>query len=137
MSFDDVVRSALDTLPPHIAAALRNVAVVVEDENAEDPDLYGLFDGIPLTEGGPAPGELPNRIAIYRRPLEDDFPDDGRAPRRDPHHRAPRARPLLRPRRGSPLGAGLRMTTALELLTWAALGLGVVVVAVFLFARRR
>ena len=30
MSFDDVVRSALDTLPPHIAAALRNVAVVVE-----------------------------------------------------------------------------------------------------------
>jgi hypothetical protein len=29
------------------------------------------------------------------------------------------------------------MTTAMELLTWAALGLGVVVVAVFLFARRR
>ena len=76
MSFDDVVRSALDTLPPHIAAALRNVAVVVEDENAEDPDLYGLFDGIPLTEGGPAPGELPNRIAIYRRPLEADFAEE-------------------------------------------------------------
>lgn len=76
MSFDDVVRSALDTLPPHIAAALRNVAVVVEEENPDDPYLYGLFDGIPLTEGGPGPGELPNRIAIYRRPLEDDFPDD-------------------------------------------------------------
>ena len=30
MSFDDVVRSALDSLPPHLAAALRNVAVVVE-----------------------------------------------------------------------------------------------------------
>jgi hypothetical protein len=29
------------------------------------------------------------------------------------------------------------MTTAVELLSWAALGLGVVVVAVFLFARRR
>jgi hypothetical protein len=29
------------------------------------------------------------------------------------------------------------VTTALELLTWAALGLGVVVVALFLFARRR
>ena len=75
MSFDDVVRSALDTLPPHLAAALRNVAVVVEDENPDDPDLYGLFDGVPLTEGGPGPGELPSRIAIYRRPLEDDFPD--------------------------------------------------------------
>jgi predicted Zn-dependent protease with MMP-like domain len=76
MSFDDVVRSALDTLPPHIAAALRNVAVVVEDENPDDPDLYGLFDGIPITEGGPGPGELPNRISVYRRPLEDDFLDE-------------------------------------------------------------
>jgi len=64
MSFDDVVRSALDTLPPHLAEALRNVAVVVEDENPEDPDLYGLFDGIPLTEGGPGPGDLPNRPEI-------------------------------------------------------------------------
>lgn len=76
MSFDDVVRSALDALPPHIAEALRNVAVVVEDENPEEPDLYGLFDGVPLTEGGPAPGELPNRIAIYRLPLQADFPDE-------------------------------------------------------------
>ena len=76
MSFEDVVRSALDTLPPHIAAALRNVAVVVEEENADDPDLYGLFEGIPLTEGGPGPGDLPNRIAIYRAPLEADFDDE-------------------------------------------------------------
>jgi predicted Zn-dependent protease with MMP-like domain len=76
MSFEDVVRSALDTLPPDIAGALRNVAVVVEDENPDDPDLYGLFEGIPLTEGGPGPGDLPNRIAVYRRPLEADFPDE-------------------------------------------------------------
>jgi predicted Zn-dependent protease with MMP-like domain len=75
MSFDDVVRSALDSLPPHIADILRNVAVVVEEENAEDPDLYGLFEGIPLTEGGPGPGDLPNRISVYRIPLESDFPD--------------------------------------------------------------
>jgi predicted Zn-dependent protease with MMP-like domain len=75
VSFDDVVRAALDSLPPHIAGALRNVAVVVEDENPGDPDLYGLFEGIPLTEGGPGAGDLPNRIAIYRRPLEADFAD--------------------------------------------------------------
>jgi len=73
--FDDVVREALDSLPAELAAGLRNVAVVVEDENADDPDLYGLFDGVPLTEGGPVPGELPNHISIYRRPLEDDFTD--------------------------------------------------------------
>jgi predicted Zn-dependent protease with MMP-like domain len=75
MTFDDVVRSALDSLPADLGAALRNVAVVVEDENPEDPDLYGLFEGVPLTEGGPGPGELPSRIAIYRRPLEADFDD--------------------------------------------------------------
>ncbi len=76
MRFDDVVRSALDALPPEIAAGLENVAVVVEDENADDPDLYGLFDGVPLTEGGPDAGDLPNRISIYRLPLEGDFPDE-------------------------------------------------------------
>lgn len=78
MSFEDHVRNALDALPPHLAAALRNVAVVVEDENQEEPDLYGLFDGVPLTDGGPGPGDLPARIAVYRRPLQADFadPDD-------------------------------------------------------------
>jgi predicted Zn-dependent protease with MMP-like domain len=76
MRFEDVVRSALDGLPPEIAAGLRNVAVVVEEEYADDPDLYGLFEGVPLTEGGPGAGDLPNRIAIYRVPLEADFPDE-------------------------------------------------------------
>ena len=72
MRFDDVVREALASLPPNIAAALRNVAVVVEDEDPQDPDLYGVFDGVPLAEGGPAPGDLPNRIAIDRLPLAAD-----------------------------------------------------------------
>jgi predicted Zn-dependent protease with MMP-like domain len=75
VTFEDHVRNALDGVPPNIAAALRNVAVVVEDENADDPDLYGLFDGVPLTDGGPGPGDLPARIAVYRLPLQDDFPD--------------------------------------------------------------
>jgi predicted Zn-dependent protease with MMP-like domain len=50
--FDEHVRAALDALPPQLAAALQNVAVVVEDENPEDPDLFGLYDGVPLTERG-------------------------------------------------------------------------------------
>jgi predicted Zn-dependent protease with MMP-like domain len=76
MTFDDAVRRALDSLPAEIAAALRNVAVVIEDEHPDDPDLYGLFDGVPLTEAGDDSGQLPGTISIYRRPLEDDFPDD-------------------------------------------------------------
>jgi predicted Zn-dependent protease with MMP-like domain len=75
MTFDDHVRAALDELPPHLASALRNVAVVVEDENPEDPDLLGLYQGVPLPERGDDVGLLPDKISIYRIPLEESFPD--------------------------------------------------------------
>jgi predicted Zn-dependent protease with MMP-like domain len=74
VTFDDHVRAALDELPPHIAAALKNVAVVVEDENPEDPDLFGLYHGVPLPERGDMSGQLPDTISIYRIPLEESFP---------------------------------------------------------------
>jgi predicted Zn-dependent protease with MMP-like domain len=75
MTFDDHVRAALDELPPHVAAALQNVAVVVEDENRDDPDLLGLYHGVPLPERGDMAGALPDKISIYRLPLEESFPD--------------------------------------------------------------
>jgi predicted Zn-dependent protease with MMP-like domain len=75
VTFDDHVRAALDELPPHLAAALTNVAVVVEDENAEDPDLLGLYHGVPLPERGDMAGLPPDTISIYRIPLEESFPD--------------------------------------------------------------
>jgi predicted Zn-dependent protease with MMP-like domain len=76
MAFEDEVRAALDSLPPKLAGALENIAVVVEDENPEEPDLFGLYEGIPLTERGSGDfGQLPDRIAIYRRPLEEEFED--------------------------------------------------------------
>ncbi len=75
MTFDDHVRAALDELPPHIAEALQNIAVVVEDENSDDPDLLGLYHGVPLPERGDMAGALPDRISIYRIPLEESFPD--------------------------------------------------------------
>ena len=75
MTFDDHVRAALDELPPHIASALKNVAVVVEEENPEDPDLLGLYHGVPLPERGDMAGMLPDKIAIYRIPLEESFSD--------------------------------------------------------------
>jgi predicted Zn-dependent protease with MMP-like domain len=75
MTFDDHVRAALDELPPHIASALENVAVVVEDENPDDPDLLGLYHGVPLPERGDMAGALPDKISIYRLPLEESFPD--------------------------------------------------------------
>jgi predicted Zn-dependent protease with MMP-like domain len=75
VSFDEHVRAALDELPPHLAGALENLAVVVEDEHPDDPDLFGLFQGVPLTEQtSSSSGGLPNKISIYRRPLEESFP---------------------------------------------------------------
>jgi predicted Zn-dependent protease with MMP-like domain len=77
VTFDDHVRAALDELSPDLAAALENVAVVVEDEHPEDPDLLGLYHGVPLTERGDMAGVLPDTISIYRIPLEESFPDPG------------------------------------------------------------
>ncbi len=74
--FEEHVRAALDGIPPELARALVNVAVVVEDEHPDDADLFGLYEGIPLPErGSGGHGELPDRIAIYRLPLTEEFPD--------------------------------------------------------------
>ena len=69
MTFQEHVQRALDSLPPKFARALDNVAVVIEDENAAEPDLYGLFEG-----GG---DYMPDKVTIYRLPLEGDYPDEG------------------------------------------------------------
>ncbi|HXV02694.1 MAG TPA: metallopeptidase family protein [Gaiellaceae bacterium] len=73
MDFDEHVRAALEGLPPELATALENVVVVVEDESPDEPDLFGWYDG--LGPGLDHAGALPDRIVIYRRPLEREFPD--------------------------------------------------------------
>jgi predicted Zn-dependent protease with MMP-like domain len=61
------VQRALDALPPDLARGLENLAVVIEDENAAEPSLLGLFEKAAY---------LPAKITIYRRPLEEGFGDD-------------------------------------------------------------
>ena len=63
--FEELVRAALDELPPNLAAALENVAVVVADEDPHDPALFGLWEESPY---------LPDRITIFRQPLERAYP---------------------------------------------------------------
>jgi len=75
---EEHVRGALDSLPEHVQRAIDNVAVLVEDEDADDPDLYGLYVGTPLGERtleGYA-GSLPDTILIFQRPLDEDFGHD-------------------------------------------------------------
>ena len=76
MSFEDRVRSAIDSLPAELRRAMSNVEIVVEDENPEDPDIFGLYLGIPLTDRHDYAGVLPDKIAIYRLPLEAEFGHD-------------------------------------------------------------
>jgi predicted Zn-dependent protease with MMP-like domain len=69
--FEGAVADALDLVPVELAAAMRNVVVLVEDDApADDPELLGLYEGTPLTERGEfwAAGSLPDRITIYRHP---------------------------------------------------------------------
>lgn len=57
-------------LPPFILDHVENVAVVVAEVPPEDEVLLGLYEGVPRTaRDGWAPA-LPDRITLYRRPLE-------------------------------------------------------------------
>jgi predicted Zn-dependent protease with MMP-like domain len=76
LTFEEHVERVLASLPADLREAMSNVEIVVEDENAEDPDLFGLYFGIPLTERGDYSGVLPDKIAIYRLPLEEEFGDN-------------------------------------------------------------
>ena len=85
LDFYELVERALDGLPPELSSLLDNVAIVVEDwpERSTQTDsggpgetLYGLYEGVPLTERGDSYyGVLPDRITIFRGPLERDFRD--------------------------------------------------------------
>ena len=76
---------ALAGIPMPFRAALDEVAIIIDDELTPDqrrvndlgPDeeLYGLYEGVPRTEYGADWATMPNRITLFRLPLEEDFPD--------------------------------------------------------------
>jgi len=85
--FTRLVEAALLDIPRRFRKAMKNVAVVVEDEppphileemEIEQPDsLFGLYQGTPLPERSWAYGNaLPDRISIYQRTIEDACEDD-------------------------------------------------------------
>jgi predicted Zn-dependent protease with MMP-like domain len=69
--FEDWVLEAVDSLPDELRDAMSNVAVVVEDEPPPGQPLLGLYQGLPLTRrGGSYAGVAPDKITIFRGPLE-------------------------------------------------------------------
>ena len=75
MRFEARVERALESLPPDLRTAIRNIEISVEDEHPDDPDLFGLYEGVPLPDRGDWAGSLPDRIRIFRLPLVESFPD--------------------------------------------------------------
>lgn len=74
--FARLVRRALDDLPLEFAERMRNVEVVIDDEPNEEQrpkdgsELLGLYEGVPLTGRGYMEPYLPDRISIFRGPIE-------------------------------------------------------------------
>ncbi|TME25804.1 MAG: metallopeptidase family protein [Chloroflexi bacterium] len=73
--FARLVRNALSELPAEFAERIRNLAIVIEDEPRPDQihgegTLLGLYEGVPLTERGYQEPYLPDRILIFRGPIE-------------------------------------------------------------------
>jgi predicted Zn-dependent protease with MMP-like domain len=81
--FEALVEEALEQLPGEFKEALDNVAVMVEEEPSDedlegvgiDPDdperdeLFGLYQGTPITERDSFYSALPDRVLIYRGPI--------------------------------------------------------------------
>lgn len=69
--FERVVRETLASLPSDLRSRISNVEIAVEDEPPPGQRLLGLYQGVPLTRRGSGySGALPDKITIYRGPLE-------------------------------------------------------------------
>lgn len=79
--FHTLVSRVVSELPDSVQQLLENVAIVVEEEPGRDhldeadmvsgSELFGLYQGIPLTERGSSYTLVtPDRITIFAGPLE-------------------------------------------------------------------
>lgn len=85
-AFEQLVERALKRLPKKFLDALENISIEVVDEPPQDVlddmgiengALYGLYQGVPLTEREWNFGNvLPDRITIYQGPIERDTRTD-------------------------------------------------------------
>jgi predicted Zn-dependent protease with MMP-like domain len=83
--FEVLVERALAVLPADFSRLLDDIAVVIEDVpsaeqarlgGAEDDGwLYGLYEGVSAVEWGAGSVAFPNKITLFRLPLEADFAD--------------------------------------------------------------
>jgi predicted Zn-dependent protease with MMP-like domain len=77
VDFEECAQEALDSLPPELRDAMSNVAIVIEDEPPNGQRVLGLYQGVPLTRRSSSYAAVPpDKISIYRGPLERYFGAD-------------------------------------------------------------
>jgi predicted Zn-dependent protease with MMP-like domain len=67
--FEELVGIALDDVPDELWEQFDNVVVLIEDQHEEEPDLLGIYEGIPLTERIDYGAVAPDVIRIFRLPI--------------------------------------------------------------------
>jgi predicted Zn-dependent protease with MMP-like domain len=81
-AFERLVREALGAIPKDFRDRMQNVEIVVEDRaspalgaemsDESEAELFGLYEGTPLTERSWAHGNvLPDRITLFQRTIEE------------------------------------------------------------------
>ena len=82
--FERLVQEVVDSLPEPFRDAMSNVEIVVEDEPPAGQPLLGLYQGVPLTRRTTSYGAvLPDKITIFRGPLERLYGGDDERLRRE------------------------------------------------------
>lgn len=68
--FEELAAEAVASLPEALSSRMDNVAIIVEDE-ARGRNLFGLYEGIPLTRRGFSSynAVMPDRITLYQRTI--------------------------------------------------------------------
>ena len=80
--FDELVEKVLDSLPEEFGELMENVVIFTEDAPSaeilaesdvpEGETLFGLYEGVPLTERTHDYGLVaPDRITIFQKPIEE------------------------------------------------------------------
>src|SRR4030042_966775 len=79
--FEELVKQGIDAIPQRFLEKMNNVDIIIEDEPTQgqieklklrkDVKLFGLYEGVPQTKRGYYSWVLPDKITIFKKPIEE------------------------------------------------------------------
>lgn len=77
--FEELINEALVSLPGEHVKRIENIAILMEDDPTpeqreklklrDDQSLYGLYEGVPLTQRQGLTPMLPDKITLFKNPI--------------------------------------------------------------------